>query len=145
MKPVSAPAPRARRRSKVAAIPAVRAALLDASAPLPANPAERCWMVAISRPSSAQDADVKLFVTASLAARTERRLKELRARGETISFEALERQIAERDERDASRADAPLRQALDAHLLDTTSLSIEGAVEAACRIIDAATTSRPRG
>ncbi len=88
---------------------------------------------------------MKLFVTASLAARTERRLKELRARGETISFEALERQIAERDERDASRADAPLRQALDAHLLDTTSLSIEGAVEAACRIIDAATTSRPRG
>ena len=84
------------------------------------------------------DAEVKLFVTASLEARTSRRLKELLARGETISFEQLKRQIDERDQRDMNRADSPLRPAPDAHLLDTTDLSIEAAVEAACRIIDAA-------
>jgi cytidylate kinase len=63
----------------------------------------------------------------------------LHARGEHISFEQLQRQIAERDERDANRADSPLRAAADAHLLDTTDLSIEASVEAARRIIDAAT------
>jgi cytidylate kinase len=131
--------------SKAAAIPAVRAALLDAQRAFARQPGGAVLDGRDIGTVICPDADVKLFVTASLAARTERRLKELRARGETISFDELQRQIAERDERDASRADAPLRQALDAHLLDTTSLSIEGAVEAACRIIDAATTSRPRG
>jgi CMP/dCMP kinase len=86
----------------------------------------------------APDAKVKLFVTADLPVRTERRLRELRGRGESISFEELQAQIAERDRRDMTRADSPLRQAADAHLLDTTHLSIEAAVEAACRIVDAA-------
>lgn len=84
------------------------------------------------------DAPVKLYVTADIDVRTQRRLAELRGRGETIEFEALKAQIAERDQRDMNRADSPLRRAPDAHLLDTTHLSIEGAVEAACRIIDAA-------
>jgi cytidylate kinase len=84
------------------------------------------------------DAAVKLFVTASRDARTERRLKELHARGEQISFDDLTAQIAERDRRDTERVDSPLYQAADAHLLDTTDLSIEASVEAACRIIDAA-------
>ena len=89
------------------------------------------------------DADVKLFVTADLAARTQRRLNELRARGEQISFEELQAQIAERDRRDTSRADAPLRQARGRALAGYDPLSIEGAVEAACRLIDAA-RMRPR-
>ena len=84
------------------------------------------------------DADVKLFVTAALPVRTERRLTELHGRGETDQLEAVQAQIAERDARDMNRADSPLRQAPDAHLLDTTHLSIEAAVEAACRIVDAA-------
>jgi cytidylate kinase len=50
----------------------------------------------------------------------------------------LTAQIAERDRRDTERVDSPLYQAADAHLLDTTDLSIEASVEAACRIIDAA-------
>ncbi len=84
------------------------------------------------------DADVKLFVTADLDARTNRRLSELRKRGETIEFEQLMAQIAERDARDSNRQDSPLLQASDAHLLDTTNLSIDEAVAAAAAIIDAA-------
>lgn len=87
------------------------------------------------------DADVKLFITASLDVRASRRLREFRSSGEKVSLATVRRQIAERDERDISRADSPLRQATDAHLLDTTDLSIEAAVEAARRIVEAA---RPR-
>jgi cytidylate kinase len=61
----------------------------------------------------------------------------LRARGESLDFGALQAQIAERDRRDTSRADSPLRQAPDAHHLDTTHLSIDDAVREACRIVDA--------
>ncbi len=89
------------------------------------------------------DADVKLFVVAELDERTRRRLKELEARGEAIEFGALRAQIDERDARDIARPIAPLRQAPDAHLLDTTSLSIEEAVAAARRIVDLAV--KPRG
>lgn len=130
--------------SKVAAISAVRAALLQAQRAFAQDPAGAVLDGRDIATVICPDADVKLFVTAALATRTERRLKELHARGESIGFEALQSQIAERDERDRTRPDAPLRQAPDAHLLDTTHLSIEAAVEAACRIIDAA-SSRPRG
>ena len=84
------------------------------------------------------DAEVKLYVTADPPARVARRLAELKSRGEDITYQELERQVAERDARDMNRADSPLRQAPDAHLLDTTHLSIEAAVEAARRIVDAA-------
>ncbi len=84
------------------------------------------------------DADVKLYVTASLDVRAARRLKEFKARGESATLATVRRQIAERDERDMNRAESPLVRAPGAHLLDTTHLSIEAAVEAACRIIDAA-------
>ena len=90
------------------------------------------------------DAQVKLYVTADLRPRVERRLAELKSRGEDITYADLERQIAERDARDMNRADSPLRRAPDAHLLDTTHLSIEAAVEAARRIVDAA-LKRPAG
>jgi cytidylate kinase len=124
--------------SRVAAMPAVRAALLDAQRAFAADPAGAVLDGRDIATVICPDADVKLFVTASLDVRTERRLRELRGRGEEISFGDLQAQIAERDRRDMERRDAPLIQAPDAHLLDTTHLSIEGAVEAACRIIDAA-------
>lgn len=124
--------------SKVAAIPAVRAELLKAQRAFAADPAGAVLDGRDIATVICPDADVKLFVTASLEARTERRLKELRRRGEAISMEDLKAQIAERDRRDMERAEAPLRQAADAHLLDTTDLSIEASVEAACRIIEAA-------
>lgn len=124
--------------SKVAAIPAVRAVLLQAQRAFAADPAGAVLDGRDIATVICPDADVKLFVTADLAVRTERRLKELRSRGESIEFEALRAQIAERDERDMTRAEAPLKQAPDAHLLDTTHLSIEASVAAACRVIDAA-------
>lgn len=123
--------------SKVAAFPGVRRALLEAQRRFAAEPAGAVLDGRDIGTVICPDATVKLFVTASLQARVERRLRELRARGEAISYEELARQIAERDARDEKRADAPLRQAPDAYLLDTTALSIEASVEAARRIVDA--------
>ncbi|MCG8491849.1 MAG: (d)CMP kinase [Sneathiellales bacterium] len=82
------------------------------------------------------DADVKLFITASATTRAQRRFEELKAKGEDISFEAVLKDLQDRDARDQGRSSAPLTQAADAHLLDTTKLDIEAALEAACRIID---------
>jgi cytidylate kinase len=124
--------------SKVAAQPAVRAALLKAQRDFAADPAGAVLDGRDIGTIICPDADVKLFVTASLDARTTRRLAELQARGETLDFETLKAQIQERDARDMGRTDAPLRQAPDAHLLDTTNLNVEEAVEAAVRIVDAA-------
>lgn len=124
--------------SKVAVQPAVRAALLKAQRDFAAHPAGAVLDGRDIGTIICPDADVKLFVTASLTARTSRRLKELQGRGETIDFETLKAQIEERDARDIGRADAPLRQAPDAHLLDTTELNVEEAAAAAFRIVDAA-------
>jgi cytidylate kinase len=124
--------------SKVAAMPAVRAVLLKAQRDFATDPAGAVLDGRDIGTVICPDADVKLFVTADLPTRTERRLRELRGRGEQISFEELQAQIAERDRRDMERKDAPLRQAPGAYLLDTTDLSIEAAVEAACQAIDAA-------
>ncbi|MGY6696113.1 MAG: (d)CMP kinase [Roseinatronobacter sp.] len=79
------------------------------------------------------DAEVKLFVTASPETRALRRWKEL---GEGTYEEVLE-QVRKRDERDTGRADAPLRPAEDAEILDTTALSIEDAVARAIEIVAA--------
>lgn len=81
------------------------------------------------------DADVKLFVTASPEARARRRHAELLARGEEGSFEEMIRLIKERDTRDSGRANAPMRAADDAILLDTTDLDIEAAFDAAVGLI----------
>ncbi len=124
--------------SKVAVISAVRTVLRDAQRAFAADPKGAVLDGRDIGTVICPDADVKLFVTAALPVRTERRLRELRARGETISFEDLEAQIAERDERDMRRADSPLRQAPGAHLLDTTDLGVDDAIDAACRIVDAA-------
>ncbi|MEM1422356.1 MAG: (d)CMP kinase [Pseudomonadota bacterium] len=81
------------------------------------------------------DADVKLFVTASKETRARRRHKELVERGDKATYdEVLEAMIA-RDRRDSERATAPLEQADDAHLLDTSELGIEQAVAQAAAII----------
>jgi cytidylate kinase len=124
--------------SKVASMPTVRAVLREAQLKFAADPAGAVLDGRDIGTVICPNAEVKLFVTADLPVRTERRLKELRGRGEEISFEALQAQIAERDERDRNRVDSPLRQAPDAHLLDTTYLSIEAAVEAASCFVEAA-------
>lgn len=129
--------------SVVANIPAVRVALRKAQRVFANDPHGAVLDGRDIGTVICPDAEVKLYVTADLRPRVERRLAELKKRGEDITYEELERQIAERDVRDINRADSPLRQASDAHLLDTTSLSIEASVEAACRIVDAA-LKRPR-
>jgi cytidylate kinase len=82
------------------------------------------------------DAPVKLFVTASLEARTERRYRELRERGlDTIKPRVLA-EMAERDRRDSERAAAPLKAAPDAHLLDTSDMDADAAFAAALTFIE---------
>jgi CMP/dCMP kinase len=84
------------------------------------------------------EADVKLFVTATPEERARRRHLELKATGTAVSEAEVLADIRRRDERDAGRAAAPLRQAPDAHLLDTTNLDIDAAFRAAIDLIDAA-------
>ena len=82
------------------------------------------------------EADVKIYVYASPEERAARRQKELAESGEVVSFEDMLAQTLERDARDSGRADAPLKPADDAHLLDTTGLSIDAAVDKARMIVD---------
>jgi cytidylate kinase len=75
------------------------------------------------------DADLKVFLVASLEERARRRLADLAARGEGVDLASVMADIEERDRRDSTRADSPLRRADDAVELDTTDLSIEEQVE----------------
>jgi cytidylate kinase len=84
------------------------------------------------------DAEVKLFVTATQEERARRRYFELKENGAAISEAEVLADIKRRDERDRNRAAAPLRQAEDAVLLDTTNLDIDAAFKAAIDLIDAA-------
>jgi CMP/dCMP kinase len=81
------------------------------------------------------DADVKIFLDADPAERVRRRLEEARARGEEASEDQLARQMKERDQRDSTRADAPLTQAPDAVYLNSTPLSIQEVEEAILKIV----------
>lgn len=83
------------------------------------------------------DADVKLYVTATQIERAKRRHKELTGYGEALSVDDVLSQLIERDTRDSTRATAPLKPAEDAHMLDTTGLSIEDVLQAAIEICDA--------
>lgn len=88
------------------------------------------------------DAPVKIFVTAEIEVRARRRYEEMRARGEPVEYERVLEVIRRRDERDAGRADSPMKPAPDAKALDTTALDIEAALEAALRIIADRTADR---
>jgi len=113
--------------SKVAVHPPVRAALLAFQRDFAAKGA-----VLDGRDIGTvicPDAEVKLFVDADPQVRAERRHAELTGYGEDITYETVLAQLKERDARDAGRDIAPLKPAEDAHLLDTTNLSIERAFE----------------
>jgi cytidylate kinase len=88
------------------------------------------------------NAEVKIFVTASPQVRARRRVLELQARGEPVDEAEILADILRRDERDTSRAVAPLKQAADAHLLDTTRLDADAAFQAAVALVDR--SRRPR-
>lgn len=113
--------------SKVAVLPAVRAALYDrqrAYARAPGLVAEGRDMGSVIFPN----ATVKIFLTASAEARAERRYKQLIEKGLPASMGSLIKDLQERDARDAARSVAPLKQMPDATLLDTSHLSVEEAV-----------------
>ena len=80
------------------------------------------------------DAPLKFYLTAEPAARAARRAAELRARGETVDEDALARELAERDRRDAGRAHSPLRAAADAVVIDTTPLPLDAVIDLMERI-----------
>jgi cytidylate kinase len=75
------------------------------------------------------DAGCKFFLTADPAERVRRRQRELTARGRAVDLDALRRDVAERDQRDAGRALAPMRPAADAVVLDSTALTLEQVVD----------------
>ncbi|MEM0976013.1 MAG: (d)CMP kinase [Pseudomonadota bacterium] len=84
------------------------------------------------------DADVKLFVDANDDVRATRRMVELRERGEPVDFDTVLDAVKTRDQRDRGRALAPLIPAEDAHLIDTSELSIEEAVARSIQFVEAA-------
>ncbi|MET0983830.1 MAG: (d)CMP kinase [Steroidobacteraceae bacterium] len=114
--------------SRVAAMPAVRASLVDrqrAFARPPGLVADGRDMGTVIFPS----ADLKIFLTASAEERARRRHKQLKDKGMGVSLAALSLEIAERDRRDSTRPVSPLKPAADAVLVDSTSMTIDEVVE----------------
>ena len=124
--------------SVVAAMPGVRAALIEAQRAFAGRPGGAVLDGRDIGTVICPDAEVKIFVTASASARAQRRALELIRRGEKADYQAILADIIRRDARDSSRAAAPLRPADDAVMLDTTNLGIDAASAEAMRIVEAA-------
>jgi cytidylate kinase len=125
--------------SVVAAFPSVRAALLAFQRDFAHRPAGGRGAVLDGRDIGTvvcPDADAKIFVTASVDARADRRFKELRAGGAEAIYERVLQDMKDRDARDSGRQAAPLKPADDAFVLDTTALGAEAAFAAAIAYID---------
>ena len=122
--------------SRISAYPAVRAALLERQRDFAGQPGGAVLDGRDIGTVIAPAASAKLFVTASAAARAERRLQELEERGLTAHLQDVLLDIRARDERDSHRATAPLAQAPDALLLDTTTLDRDAAVAEAIRLVE---------
>ncbi len=122
--------------SVVAAQPAVRQALLDTQRRIARTGSGAVLDGRDIGTVVCPDADVKLFVQAEPEVRAERRYRELSERGQTANYDNVLRDLRERDARDRERAQAPLKPADDAHLLDTSKLDIEAAFRAAVDIIE---------
>lgn len=120
--------------SDVAALPSVRAFLLG----LQRKTAEENNVIMDGRDIGTvvlPDADLKVFLTASAEARANRRLLELKAKGVNAEYDDVLRDIMYRDEQDSQRASAPLKQAEDAILADTTELDFEESFRLLCDIV----------
>lgn len=122
--------------SIVSAIPEVRAALFDLQRGFAAQPQGAVLDGRDIGTVICPNATVKLFVTATPEARAARRAAEIVARGEPADTAAILADIHRRDARDRNRAAAPLVQAADAKLLDTTNLGVEAAFAAALAIVE---------
>lgn len=120
--------------SAVSALPVVRAFLMETQREL----ARRNNVIMDGRDIGTvvlPDAEVKVYLTASAGVRAERRCRELAERGTPQPFEEVLRDIEDRDYRDTHREAAPLRQAEDAVLLDTSALDFQQSLEALLKII----------
>lgn len=114
--------------SKVSAIPGVREALLE----MQRNAGRDGGVVLEGRDIGTvvfPDAEAKFFLTASVDERAQRRLRELVERGEQVDFETVRNEVIERDRRDSTRDIAPLKQAEDAIVVDSSGVPIEKVVE----------------
>jgi CMP/dCMP kinase len=124
--------------SKIAVMPKVRRALVEAqqafSKRLPGTVLDGRDIGTVVCPQ----APVKLYVTASADVRAKRRYDEIIGKGGEANYDEIFADVKKRDDRDMGRADSPLKPADDAHLLDTSEMSIEAAFQAAKSIIDAA-------
>ena len=124
--------------SRVAVIPEVRRILVEKQRAFAARPEGAVLDGRDIGTVVCPDANVKLFVIASARIRAGRRLRDIESRGGRADFDAILADIERRDERDMGRADSPLKPAADAHLLDTSEMTIEAAFQAAKRFVDAA-------
>lgn len=120
--------------SKVAAVPAVRAALLPFQRRIATSGRGAVLAGRDVGTVICPDATCKLFVTASVPERARRRFEELRGRGEAPIYERVLEELLERDRRDQGRSVAPLRVADDALMLDTTELDADAAFAEALRL-----------
>ena len=131
--------------SVVAAIPQVREALMNYQRAFAVQPPGAVLDGRDIGTVIAPGADIKLFVVATPEVRAKRRVLELRGRGEEADEAEVLADLRRRDERDSRRTAAPLVQAPDAHLLDTTHLSVDAALRAAIKMIEDVRTRRKRG
>jgi cytidylate kinase len=131
--------------SVVSALPAVRAALLALQRDFAARPPGAVLDGRDIGTVICPHADVKIYVTAAPEVRARRRAAEYRAQGRIVDEAEVLADIRRRDARDSTRLAAPLKQAPDAHLLDTTNMDISTAVRAAIDIVEAIRAGRGRG
>ena len=124
--------------SRVSAYPSVREKLLDRQRSFAGQAGGAVLDGRDIGTIVAPGADAKLFVTARAEVRAQRRLEELLARGMRAHYDDVLLDIRARDQRDENREVAPLRQAEDAVLLDTSELTIEAAIAEACRRVEEA-------
>ncbi|MEL7056188.1 MAG: (d)CMP kinase [Pseudomonadota bacterium] len=123
--------------SKVAAIPEVRGALLELQRAFAHQPKGAVLDGRDIGTVVCPEADVKLWVDATVEVRATRRWKELTAKGETLSLDEMIAQVQERDDRDRARKDAPMVAAADSVLIDTSDLTIDAAVDKARAAVEA--------
>ncbi len=121
--------------SRVSLHPAVRQALFDRQRAFATQPGGAVLDGRDIGTVIAPDADVKLFITASIEARARRRWLEMRTVNPDLTLRTMEQDIARRDARDMNREDAPLRPAADALVLDTTAFNKEQAVDTAIEVV----------
>jgi cytidylate kinase len=125
--------------SKVAAIPSVRAAILNWQRDFARSAARNSGGAVLDGRDIGTvvcpDADAKLFITASQEARAERRVKELQARGETAIYARVLQDMQERDARDQGRSISPTKPATDALIIDTSDLTADQVFERALAFI----------